>query len=247
MDKTKSNFDPERNISDRSEPTGQSLFVYIDEWEGNRLFTYLVVLLLCVWYFWLNNATIGLVVALGVAYFIVSYMNHKSKTTNDTLQDIVNIKEDSIKPKPKETTLKQPDVRNFLFSIQDLRVHNPQAYEEAIRKTDNFFEYYDLVYTEPSRAYIYFELMTKAKRDALNTIKSIVLNVPEDRRVRAKLNHATDQMDEILTKYLDQISYIADEYTYKHGWNIKTKILNYGPKPFNEYGDMFQNYSYEIY
>jgi hypothetical protein len=245
--KPKSGFDPVSNISDRNEKTGQSLFVYIDEWGGDRLFIYLLIFLVIIWVMSKHNVTLGFAVALAITYFVISYMNHRSKTTADTQQDIVNIKEAHITPKPKETTLEQDDVRNFLFSVQDLRVYNAQAYEETIKKIDSFFELYAIAYVEPSRAYIYYGLMEQAKRDALNALSSLIFLVPEDRRVRGKLNRATTVMDEIMTKYLDQVSYIADEYLHKHGWNIDTKVLNYGPKPFNQYDDMFQPYSYEVY
>jgi hypothetical protein len=247
MSNIKTHFDPEANISHRTEETGQSLFVYIDEWGGDRLFLYLLILLVVIWVLSKQNITLNLVVALAVTYFAVSYLNHRSKTTNDTQQDIVNIKEDHITPKPKKTTLKQDDVRNFLFSIQDLRVYNAQAYEEMIKKIDAFFEYYSIVFVEPSRAYIYYGMMEQAKRDALNALTSIIFLIPEDRRVRGKLNRATTVMDEVLTNYLDQISYVSDEYTHKHGWNVDTKVLNYGPKPYNQYDDVFQPYSYEVY
>jgi hypothetical protein len=244
---SKTHFDPERNISHKTEDTGQSLFVYIDEWNGNKLFTYLVILIILIFIFSKKNVTLNLIVALGVAYFIISYLNHQSKVTNDTLQDIVNIKEDNIKPKPKKTTLKQSDIRNFLFSVQDLRVFNAQAYEEMIKKIDDFFEYYSIVFVEPSRSYIYYGLMEQAKRDALNSLTSLIFLVPEDKRVRAKLNRATNVLDKILTTYLDQISYVADEYTHKYGYNVNTKVLNYGAKPYNQYDDIFQPYSYEVY
>lgn len=244
---TKTNFDPKFNISHRTEDTGQSLYVYIDEWGSNRLFLYLLLLVVIIWILSYRNIKLNLVVALFATYFIVSYLNHSTKVSNNTLQDIVNIKEDSIEPKPKKTTLEQSDVRNFLFSIQDLRVYNAQAYEEMIYTIDDFFEYYAIVFIEPSRSYIYYGLMEQAKRDALNALKSLIFSIPDDQRIRGKLNRATDIMDDILAKYLDQISYIADEYTHKNGWNTDTKVLNYGAKPYNQYDDMFQQYSYEVY
>lgn len=235
------------DISGQTEDTGQSLFVYIDEWDGKRLYLYILVLIIVIWVFSQQSVTLNLVVGLAIAYFVISYMNHKSKTTNDTQDDIVRIKKAKIKPEPLETTLDKPDVRNFLFSVQDLRVYNPQAYEEMIKKIDAFFTYYTIVFVEPSRSYIYYGLMEQAKRDVLNALKSMIFEIPEDKRVRAKLNRATDVIDEVMTKYLDQISHIADEYTYKYGYNVNTKVLNYGAKPYNQYDDIYQPYSYEIY
>jgi hypothetical protein len=246
-DGSKTNFDPKSNISHRKEDTGQSLFVYIDEWGGDKLFMYILILIVVIWICSKQTITLNLVVSLSISYFVISYLNHMAKTTNNTLQDIVNIKESKIEPIPKKTTLKHTDVRNLLFSIQDMRVYNAQAYEEMMRHIDDFFEYYDIVFVEPSRSYVYYGLMEQAKRDALNALKSLIFICPEDARVRGKLNRSTDVMDKILTKYLDQISFIADEYTHKYGYTVDTKILSYGAKPYNQYDDIFQPYSYEVY
>lgn len=247
MSNNKRDNDGSIDISGQTEETGQSLFVYIDEWDGKRLYLYILILIIIVWLISQRNVTLNLIVGLGVAYFVISYLNHRSKTTNDTRDDIIRIKKAKIEPKPLETTNDKEDVRNFLFSVQDLRVYNAQAYEEMVRKIDAFFEYYTIVFVEPSRSYVYYELMEQAKRDALNALKSLVFEIPEDKRVRAKLNRATDVMDEVLTKYLDQVSHITDEYTYKYGYNVDTKVINYGTKPFNQYDDIYQPYSYEIY
>lgn len=243
----KSYYNPDKNISDKTENTGQSLFVYIDEWDSSRLYTYMVILLIIIWFFSRNNVTIGFLVSLIVGYFVISYMNHHTKKLKNTQQDIVNIKEDSIKPKPKKETLQNTDIRDILFSIQDLRAYNPQSYEIMIKRMDDFFEYYNIVFTEPSRAYIYYDMMVQCKRDVLNNLSSIIFSLPEDSRVRAKLNRGVDALDESMTKYLDHISYVADEYLYVNGYNTDTKILNYGTKPHNQYDDMFQPYSFEVY
>ena len=129
MNTVKSSYNPAANISDKTEQTGQSLFVYIDEWDAGRLYLYIVVLLLIILFFSKQNVGLNLIVALGVSYFVLSYMNHHTKVLNNTQQDIVNIKEESIKPKPVKA-LENTDIRDFLFSIQDFRSYNGLAYSE---------------------------------------------------------------------------------------------------------------------
>lgn len=228
------------------ETLGKSLFVYIDEWNGQRLFMYGVISLIILWIFINSNVTLGLIVGLGVAYFVISYLNHKTLTESNTLKDIRSTKKSTIKPSINHTKSKI-DAIDFIFSIQDLRKYNPQAFEELVHRVDNFFELYDVVMIEPSRSYTYYELMEQFKLNALNALQSMTFSIPEDRRVRSKLNESTKVLDKILTKYLDQISYITDEYTHKYGYNVDTKILNYSQKPYNQYDDIFQPYSYEIY
>ena len=89
--------------------------------------------------------------------------------------------------------------------------------------------------------------MEQMKRNSLNSLKSIIFKLPEDTRVINKLDKSCTVLDNILTKYLDQISYMSDNYNYKFGYNVDTKMINYGTKPFNEYSDIFQPYTYEQY
>jgi hypothetical protein len=89
--------------------------------------------------------------------------------------------------------------------------------------------------------------MENNKRSALNALKSIIFNSPNDKNVRNKINSASSNLDKILTEYLDHISYLIDDDIYINGYDMTTAIIDYDTKPFNEYTDMFKPYSYEIY
>lgn len=222
------------------------LYEYIDTWDGKMVFTYIVIFIFVVWFFSKKNIGINILVGILVASFIISYLNHKSMANTDTKQEILNIKKDSIKPKTTKG-FKHNDIINFLFSIQDLYRYNPLQYEKMVQHIHNFFELYEISFVEKKRANINYKIMENEKRDSLNSLTSLIFSLPNDIRTKEKINNAAVILDSILTNYLDQIGYISDEYLYKNGYNVDTKIINYGTKPFNEYSDIYKPYSYEIY
>lgn len=228
-------------------PRTGELYEYIDSWNGQKVFIYVVVFLFILWFISRQNLGINVLIAMIIGAFVINYMNHRSVKTNDTQEDIKNIKIDAIEPKISNDTKKQDDIINFLFSIQDMYVYNPTQYIEMITNINNFYDLYKETDVDNQTSYVNYDLMKQYKRNALNSLSSIIFSLPDDRRVRDKINMSASILDTIMTKNLDQISYIIDNYTYKHGYSVDTKIIDYGPKASNEYEDMFKNYSYEIY
>lgn len=223
-----------------------SLHEYIDQWDGNELFVYILVFIIILWFFSRKEFGVNILIGLIVAFFVICYLNTRNVRINDTYKEIQQAKKESIKPKLKRTD-GYDDVVNLLFSIQDMYPANPQQYEDAIKSINVFYELYKESEVDKKTAYINYGLMKQFKRDALNALMSITFGLPSDKRVQDKLNNATIVLDEIMTKHLDQISYFADDYTYRYGYNIDTKIIDYGPKASNEYDDIFKPYSYEIF
>ena len=220
------------------------LYKYIDTWDGDTLFKYITISLFMLWY--LSKKNIDLRVIIIIIGFVISYLNHRSITQLDTKQDIYNLKKNMIKPQLEDVSEKE-NIINFVYSIQDLYIYNPQQYEEMINHINNFFRLYKLSFINTKTVHTNFNHMETDKRSALNALKSIIFNSPNNNDVRQKINGAVDILDSILTKYLDQISYLIDDDIYKNGYNMDTAIIDYETKPFNSYSDIFKPYSYELY
>jgi hypothetical protein len=225
----------------------QDLYRYIDTWDGTRLFIYIVIMILVIWFFSKRDIGINILVGILVGGFIVSYFNQRSINNNDSDAENLQIKKDALMPDVKPTVMQHDDIINFLFSIQDMRVYNPLQYDAMVKNINTFYELYDVSIMDPKASYINYELMKQYKRDALNALMSIIYQLSDDKKTRDQINNAATILDTVLTQELDHISYIVDNYTYINGYNVDTKIINYGPKPYNEYNDMFKPYSYEIY
>jgi len=224
-----------------------SLYRFIDSWDGQQIFIYAVVFILILWYCSKSNIGINILVALLIGWFVLSYLNNRSVTAAATLEDQQTMKKNIIHPKLNDTANQLEPVVDFTFSIQDFYAYDPLAYELMILSMNRFYEKYNVCFIEPKTSHINYGLMEQYKRDALNAFSSIIFSLPDDPRVRNKLNVATTVLDGIMTTHLDQISYLVDEDIYKYGYNINSAMIDYGPKAFNEYSDIFARFSYDIH
>lgn len=223
------------------------IYEYIDKWDGKRIYTYVVVFLFILWFFSRKELGINILIAILVGVFVINYLNYRSIENTDTLEEIQNIKKGTIKPTISNDTKEQEDIVDFLFSIQDMYAYNPLQYSEMVKNINYFYGAYNMTFVDNKTSYLNYGMMKQYKRDALNALMSIIFSIPEDKRVKGKINASTVVLDELMSKHLDNVSYVIDDYTYKNGYSVDTKIIDYGPKAANEYDDMFKIYSYEVY
>ena len=223
------------------------MYEYIDTWDGKRLFTYVVIFLFILWLLSRRELGINILIAIIVGTFVINYLNHRSIENADTLAEIRQIKKKAITPSLTDEAEDQEDIVDFLFSIQDLYAYSPQQYSEMVKNINYFYNLYNMTFFDNKTSYLNYGMMKQFKRDALNALASIIYSLPEDKRVRNLVNAASTILDGLMTQHLDHVSYVIDNYTYKNGYNVDTKIIDYGPKAANEYGDMFKIYSYEVY
>lgn len=223
------------------------MYEYIDTWDGKRVFTYVVVFMFILWFFSKRELGINILIAIIVGVFVINYLNFRSIENTDTQEEIQDIKKDAILPPLIEETKEHDEIVDFLFSIQDMYAYSPQQYIEMVKNINFFYGLYKMTFVDPKISFLNYGLMKQFKRDALNALMSIIFSLPEDKRVRDKINASAAVLDQLMTKNLDEVSYVTDDYTYKNGYNVDTKIIDYGPKAANEYDDMFKIYSYEVY
>ena len=222
------------------------LYKFIDTWDRTKVFMYIVVFVFILWYFSKKNIGNNILIALIVGAFIVSYLNNRSINATDTANDIKKIKLSNIEPSLTKNSSQQKNIVDILFSIQDIYAYNPLQYEEIIKCINTFYERYNKAFIDPPTSSDSYAFMKQAKRDANNALKSILISIPDNQFIRNKINTTSKELDTIMTQHLDQISYLIDERIYKNGYNVDTKIIDYGPKPHNEYTDIYGPYTYEL-
>lgn len=222
---------------------------YLHEYFDNQnsyinLFIFICILISL---FVLNKGFLLILIIISICiYFyndiiIDNIQKHINETKKNFIQSSISHSNDHL--------INRNDIIKFLFSIQDMYHYNPIQYEIMTKNINQFFEYMDISLIDRKNIYFNYDHMTTNKRNALNALSSLIFSVPShhDTIIRNKINKANSILDDIMKKYIDQMSFLVDEYTYKNGYNTDTKIINYGPKPYNEYTDIFGKYSYEIY
>jgi hypothetical protein len=169
------------------------------------------------------------------------------------LDDINNNSDDSVRQEIKKNTIKPEinrikkyeDILNFLFSIQDLYIYNPEAYEELVINLELFLEIYENTKIDNKFYTQYYKIAYKVKRECLNGLNSIVYNAADKIEVRNKIEDSIVVLEGILNKYTKELYEICHEKIDEYGYNMKTIPVNNHFKPANEY--INEKYLYSIY
>ena len=191
------------------------------------------------------NLSINLNIFLGLILFaIIVYFYRKNKKeqilpNNDKKKNYKTIEQFS-----KYATNKL-DINDFLFSIQDFYVFNPQAFEELIYNIDVFFKTYEKVFIDNDLCNYYFQIAQSKKNDALNSLHSILFNLPNNKLYTQKLDNADQRLETLLNIYLNKLYQKCTQNLMQFGLNIYKKQINIGPKEYNTYSN--ENFSYQFY
>ena len=222
-----------------------NLYEYVNEIDGSLFFYYIIIFL--IFYIFFKNYEIKLNVIVGMifAFLCIIYINEKNKKTKNDDVNLRQKKAKIIEPEVKKLK-KYNDIIDFLFSIQDLYIYNPQAFEEMHHNITNFFIVYEDILKNKKQTNNLYNIADKNMNDSINNLHSIIYNLPEnDINVRNKLHVAMDVLEKILNKYLNEIyEYHIDNLN--NGYNVDYKIINTGPKEHNYYGDDITNFNFII-
>ena len=220
-----------------------NIFRNLETSDNTVLFKYLVILIIFLAIFRLLPIGINIVFGIGLAVLLVLYLNSKKQYDEKQKEELMDSKKKQIRPKPIRIQ-DYEDLVNFIYSIQDLYIYNPQSYEEMIDEIDNFLLIYEEAKNIPNLSGINYGLMDKYKLNAINSLHAIIYNLTNHKSMIDKLNRATDELDVILNKYSMEIYNQYQVYLVKYGYQNSTKLINKGPKEGNYYED--KEYTYYV-
>lgn len=207
----------------------------INNTDTVTLFWYTAIFFATIYAFSRIDIKLSVVYGTFIVILILYILNEKYVHTKKTINDILKIKNNSILPQ-SERISNYNDVVNFLFSIQDFYVYNPQAYEDMIESIDNFFIQYEEVLNNNMLAGCHYDILNDKRRSSLNSLQSMIFTFPINVDYNQKLNKSVVVLDEMLKKYMEQIKLINDNNIYKFGFNINTKLIyNNSIVPYNTY------------
>lgn len=208
----------------------------------SSIFTYVLIFCICIIYFRNTNITLGIIFGIFVASVCVYVLYLREITTMTSNEQLHQIKADNIKPKSKYIS-KYTDFTDFIFSIQDFYVYNPQSYENIIKELDTFIEIYEDILIDNSLAGNYYSIAETRKLMALNSLHSIIMIIPSDKKLINKLNEAMKTFEQLFNKYLLVIYEKNETYIKEHGYFNNTKIIELNISPYNKY----KNETYDQY
>jgi len=226
-------------------PINQELYEFVDGWDGEALYRYIVIGLISIFVATKLGLTISFLIGLVMAYQIINYLNNREQVSGVKKDDLYKKKVDVIIPK-LDKTIKYEKVVNIIFSIQDMYIYNPSSFYEINRFVENFFELYEKIERNHQLAFNEYDRLILYKRNLLNHMHTILFSLPNDQNIEYKLNKTIGDMDIEITKYIDHVSYLIDHMIYKDGYTAKTKPF-IEMIPLNRYGDFDLPFTFEIY
>lgn len=208
------------------------MIINIESLDNKTLFTYIIIILIVLFIFSKLNIDLNLLYGTFIAIVILYYVNNHIQNKKINYEKLETNKSNMIKPTPTNSK-KYTDIVNFLFSIQDFYIYNPQSYEILVKNLDIFFDCYEETSLNPAVSGERFNDMILYKRDALNALHSIIFMMPTNTNLTQKLNKSLQILEQILNKYLDIVKTKYQKYLYNNGYTIDTKILETHHLPMN--------------
>ena len=187
------------------------------------------------------NITIATLVGIIFGYYILVILANSSKNNNDKKKTMLENKKKYIRPR-EEIIEKYDDIVEFLFSIQDLYIYNPPAYQELIETIKNFLTIYEETINTPKTAHQNYTNAEIKLYHALNLLQSIIINTDTDhnnyKNVDNSINRSSKVLHNLLKKYLEEIELIVKKDIKYNGYNIHTLHINTNTnsnkiKPYN--------------
>jgi hypothetical protein len=215
----------------------------IDSTDRNTLFTYFIIIIVCIFIARLINIDNSVFLTLFVGILIIFYMNYKKQDKKEEIETIMKKKNKKIRPQG-EIINKYDTIIDFLFSIQDMYIYNPPAYEELVDNIEEFLKYYEDSKRFPENAGNNYGLLESKKNKSVNALHSIIYNIPSNKYYINKLERGMEKINDILEIYMEEVYKINDVYIKEHGYNNRSVIIMKGPKANNFYEK--EDYTYEI-
>ena len=209
----------------------------IDNVDRSTMFLYVSIFIIILFIFSKIEIKLNVIFGTFVAIGILTYLYSNSQKSKRVIDELNIKKINSVLPLPQ--TKEHKEIINFLFSIQDLYVINPQVYENMVEHVDYFFDLYKETLNNDSLAGMNYQLMVDQKRFILNSLMQIDFGMKQNTEYDLKLEKSVKVMENILDNYLSLVHTIYNEHVYKHGLDSKTVIINRNKeiRPYNTYND----------
>lgn len=230
-------------------------------YNKKNIFWYIVLSIIVLYIFSKLNLGINILIGLIVIFILIYYNEQLLKESEEKQAETDDIINKSIYPQTTPIISKKyKEINEFLFFIQDFQTYNPPSYENMINVINEFFTIYDMFDNITNKTTNNTELTDKnpnvpndlliLKKEALNSLHSIIFKIPSNKNIENKLSNAIEQLDILLSKYIINIKNIYMNSPY----NINKKLLDDNIEPKNLYdNDMFEKplrkqiFSYSIY
>lgn len=197
-------------------------------------YIYFIIPLVTLFLFTKFDIKLNVLVALLIAALVIIYVNYQNQLEQTKIENIYNIKQESIRPKSVIIN-KYNEYVDLLFSIQDIYAYNPPAYENLIENLEIFLELYEEAKIANELAGLNYGLADVRQSRILNNLHSIIYNIPTNRILIDKLNRAVAKLDDMTDLMLNEMITINKNHIESNGYTRDSVVIVQGPKESNYY------------
>lgn len=197
---------------------------YYNKLSRKEIFMYIVMY--CIIYIYFNrNITPTMIIYTIIMAIIVIYKRELNKNIEE--------KKGIIKPRT-EYIEKDPDLVDYVFSIQEFYEYNPQAYIELLQSIEKFMSIYEYIQYDKTTAGVEYNSLKSQKYIATEALRSIIIKCPDNRKVIEKINKSIERLNEILNRYIYEVRELNKKNIEEEGFNNRTVIISKLNEPYNE-------------
>lgn len=227
-----------------SQLINDSVMLQIEKSDRSTVYMFGLIIIIFIAIFQRQHIGLNLVFGLTFSFFIVMYFNSRNQLDAQNLKEIYDKKTKLLRPTPKKIQ-KYTDYVDFFFSIQDLHPYNVPAYENLIDATDSFLSVYEESSITPALAGFNYNIADNKRKDAVNSLHSIIFHVPNSNELINKLNGSVESLNNMMQTKLDEIYSLNKLHIFNNGYNNSTVEIMRGPKAENFYE--IAPYSFDLY
>ena len=200
----------------------KSLYLKLSNINGKLLFKYTILFIIVFKIILVSNITFSIFISLMIALIFV-YINYDKDTVLSTTKDKqIQFKLNSIYPSPNHFK-KHSNVIEFVYSIKDFRLYNPDSFDKMLQCIDNVLQLYNEILIGVHNMNHHIDNMMDNKKKAINYLHSIIYTMEPNDVIINKLNKSIKVLDTLLTYYINEVIDISNKQLKKHGYNITSK------------------------
>lgn len=217
-----------------AESLNNNFFLQLENTDNKKLFFYAVIIIILLAFFQYLNIGLNIIFAVFIGLIVILYLNSKNQYEQKVSKNTFDNKTELIRPSPKKIQ-SYPQFVDFIFSIQDMYIYNVPAYEEMIDSLDDILELYEESIKDLSTAGRNYNLIDNERKEAVNSLHSIIFNLPSSKEYIEKLNEAIEKLNELIYQIMEELYSLNKLYIFNNGFDRNTVIISKGPKPENFY------------
>ncbi len=217
----KPNLTPIEILSNELYSTKNSgLWVYINNINPTDMFIYLVVIQVFILIFSKVNFKLRHLFGFIIGTFIVLVFNERKRTQFVDKMKILEIKMESIVPRPKYFYL-DANIIQVMYNILEFYRYSPKNYEQIVKSIDNILLLRLDVEKGLKNCGRMYSVANDNYNNAMNGLIGMMIGIPTNNIQLKKLKLARENLQIMLLRHLDYIKDTCNEQLNKN-WNINT-------------------------